>query len=246
MGMDPIARYLAWSVDGIDGKDLRALCGVVEGAPDKSWVDATQRSERLGEHAYGIFPDSGPVDRMLGADFATILPHDLLVKMDIATMAHGLEARSPLLDHELVEAASLYPERVKLGGFQTKPLLRRLSRRYVPTAIRKAPKRGFEVPLVRWLGGELRDMCEDIVLSRDGLLAELFDRSALERLVRGRDGLDPARWSRRVWHLLMLGMWDRYVNKASDRAGSHTPGIREEGIPEPSPVQTQGHPGGTS
>ena len=134
-------------------------------------------------------------------------------------MAHGVEARSPLLDHELVEAVSRYPEAAKLGGFRTKPLLRALSRRYVPRAVQKAPKRGFEVPLVRWLRGELRGLCEDVVLSRDGLLADLFDRSALERLVREKERLDPARWSRCVWNLLMLGMWDAYVRPVSVNTG---------------------------
>jgi asparagine synthase (glutamine-hydrolysing) len=126
-------------------------------------------------------------------------------------MAHGLEARSPLLDQELIEVVSRYPERVKLSGLRTKPLLRDLSRRYVPTPIARAPKRGFEVPLVRWLRGELHDLCEDVILSRNGLLADLFDKAALQRLVRGEERLEPARWSRRVWLLLMLGMWDLTV-----------------------------------
>ena len=82
----------------------------------------------------------------------------------------------------------------------------------VNTKIGGTSKRGFEVPLVRWLRGELRDMTADVILSRSGLLAELFDRAALEALLRGDGGLDPARWSRRVWLLLMLGMWDRHVH----------------------------------
>jgi len=214
MAMDPVTRYLAWSVDGVDEECLRMICGAGKVAAGACWVDRVEAPDRLAKAALARLSDCGPVDRMLGADFAMILPHDLLVKMDIATMAHGVEARSPLLDQKLTEVVSRYPDAVKLPGFQTKPLLRALSRRYVPKAVQKAPKRGFEVPLVRWLRGELRDMCEDVVLSRDGLLAELFDRPALERLVRERDDLDAGRWSRRVWHLLMLGMWDRYVNKA--------------------------------
>ena len=155
---------------------------------------------------------------MLGADFALILPNDLLVKMDIASMAHGLEVRSPLLDHELIDVVSRYPAAIKLHGLSTKPILRKLSRRYVPDVIRTAPKRGFEVPLVRWLHGELRGLCEDVILSRNGLLASMFDRSALETSLRNPSRLDPARWSRQVWMLLMLGMWDQCVNKGSARA----------------------------
>ena len=153
-----------------------------------------------------------------------ILRHDLLVKMDFATMAHGLEARSPLLDRELIDTVSRFPEEIKLRGFQTKPLLRALARRHLPDPIPRAPKRGFEVPLLRWLRTDLRSLCEDVMLARDGLLAEMFDRAALERLLREKDDLDPARWSRRVWLLLMLGMWDRCVRKtqASTAAAAGT------------------------
>ncbi len=155
---------------------------------------------------------------MLGVDFSTILPHNLLVKMDIATMAHGLEARSPLLDNELIDLVSHYPERVKLYGRTPKPLLRELSARYVPQPVQTAPKRGFEIPLVRWLRGDLRSLCEDVVLARDGVVVEMFDRAALEDILRKGHELDPARWSRRVWLLLMLGMWDRAVNKPRQQA----------------------------
>jgi len=224
VGMEPAARYLAWAVDGLNEHTLRTLCGATGTRLKNCWLDRIEPGDRLAAGILETLRDCGPVDRMLAADFATILPHDLLVKMDIATMAHGLEARSPLLDHELIDLVSHYPEAVKLRGFQTKPLLRELSRRYVPGTVRHAPKRGFEVPLIRWLRGELRELSEDVILARDGLLVELFDRPALERLVREEDGLDPARWSRRVWLLLMLGMWDRYVNK--DRGcvstGSHS------------------------
>lgn len=220
MGLSPVSRYLAWTTDGLDGNALSALCGGsrvpprIAAGPDsrvRLGEMEVESSDRLARGVIDGFGGCGPLDRMMGTDFATILPHDLLVKIDIAGMAHGLEARSPLLDQELIEVVSRYPERVKLSGLRTKPLLRDLSRRYVPTPIARAPKRGFEVPLVRWLRGELHDLCEDVILSRNGLLADLFDKAALQRLVRGEERLEPARWSRRVWLLLMLGMWDLTV-----------------------------------
>ncbi len=220
MAMEPVSRYLTWAVDVFDEDRLRLLCGVERrDSPRPRWLDRTQRSDRLARRALQAFDACGPIDRMMGADFAAILPHDLLVKMDIACMAHGLEARSPLLDTNLIDVVSRYPERIKLPGFSTKPILRALSSRYVPEVVRTAPKRGFEVPIVRWLRGDLRDLCQDVVLSRDGLLASLFSRPALEKLVgpassRSRNGLDPARWGRCVWTLLMLGMWDRVVNRS--------------------------------
>ncbi|MFQ5490108.1 MAG: asparagine synthase (glutamine-hydrolyzing) [Phycisphaerae bacterium] len=208
MARDPVDRYLAWSVDQLTESQKRVLCGLENGG---GWLDGAEPSDRLARGYLTELSGAGPVDRMLGADFAGILPNDLLVKMDTACMAHGLEARSPLLDQVLIETVSRYPETVKLPGWQTKPLLRRLSQKYLPPAIQKAPKRGFEVPVVRWLRGELKPMCRDVLLSRNGLLAQRMDRSALERMIEGKDGLDPGRWGRRMWSLLMLGMWDQHV-----------------------------------
>lgn len=213
MGLEPTARYMAWAALGMSGENLNALLKR-SGFPGKGFDSPTAEAMRhLGSvsvpPALADFGGCGRVDQMLAADFGTILPNDLLVKMDIATMAHGLEARSPLLDQVLVEVVSAYPESTKLRGLRTKPILRDLAGRYLPPAVWDAPKRGFEVPLIRWLRVELRDMSRDVILSRNGLLAELFDRAAVERLLMGDGSLEPARWSRHVWLLLMLGMWDR-------------------------------------
>ena len=80
--------------------------------------------------------------------------------------------------------------------------------------------------LARWLGGELRSLSEDVLMARDGLLTTMFDRAALERLLRGAHGLDPARWSRRVWLLLMLGLWDRCVHKEASKTAFAPSGSR--------------------
>ncbi len=97
------------------------------------------------------------------ADRDLLLAWDLLPKMDIATMAHGVEARSPFLDAELVAfATSISASRV-IGRWTTKPLLRALARRHLPADVARAPKRGFEVPLDRWLAGPLRPLVEGLV-----------------------------------------------------------------------------------
>jgi len=76
------------------------------------------------------------------------------------------------------------------------------------------------VPLIAWLTGELKPLCEDVILSRSGLLARMFDRAALERLVRQQDSVDPGRWARRTWTMLMLGMWDAHVRTTWQPAGN--------------------------
>ena len=97
------------------------------------------------------------LDVMLDVDIETYLPDDLLVKMDIATMASSLEARSPLLDHELMEFAASLPANCKVRGRETKVALRGALRGWIPDEVLDAPKRGFRLPLGDWFRGELRE-----------------------------------------------------------------------------------------
>jgi len=100
---------------------------------------------------------------MLWLDIQRILVDDLLVKMDMATMAHSLEARLPFLDQELFEFASRLPWNIKLSGGRTKPLLRSLASKYLPQEVVNVPKRGFEAPLAHWLKNDLREMVYDLL-----------------------------------------------------------------------------------
>jgi len=213
-------RAAAWTVDGFDQTALHTLGmsnGGLPGIPDGGPIN---NDDPLVRAALAELGGLGPLDSMLGFDFLTILPNDLLVKMDIATMAHSLEARSPMLDHELIELAATLPESLKLSGFSTKPLLRSLAAKYLPEEVCRAPKRGFEAPVTRWLKEELHDMVTDTILSQRGLIRELLDRTVVEGLLENRSGLDPARWSRRVWLLFMLGLWDVQVRRAVEPAAA--------------------------
>lgn len=214
MAADPVARHLLWTYDGLNPSEVDGSIAGSRRRSAGSWFDEV---EPAGRHIADIFDhlgDCGAVDRMMATDLQSFLPHDLLVKMDIATMAHGLEARSPLLDQQLVDVVTRFPQRIKLRGAGTKPLLRELAGRYLPWPIRSARKRGFEVPLFRWLREDLRDLSRDVILSSTGLPVTLFDRAALTELLDNKQRLEPARWSRHVWLVLMLGMWDREVHRA--------------------------------
>ena len=148
------------------------------------------------------------LDLLIAADFENELPYDLLVKMDIATMSHGLEARSPFLDSKLVEHSISIASKSKIDGIQTKPILREIASRHLPSSILNLPKRGFEVPLKNWLTGELREPCHDLLLNSSGIVAEIFNKSAIESLLNNKNA-KHSRWAQLVWTLFVLSCWDQ-------------------------------------
>jgi asparagine synthase (glutamine-hydrolysing) len=128
--------------------------------------------------------------------------------MDIASMAHGLEVRSPLLDHRLVELAARLPVRMKLRRLTTKWALKRVLRGVVPDQILDRPKSGFGVPLDRWFRQDLLPMTRDLLLDPRATARGWFHRREVERLIdehaAGRDLHHP-----RLWALLVLEIWAR-------------------------------------
>ena len=138
------------------------------------------------------------------------LPSVLLKKMDIASMANSLEVRSPLLDHVLWAKLEAIPSKQKFSSSQTKLLLRQIAEKYLPPSITNAPKRGFEIPLVEWLETDLAEMRDNLILSKSGLLSEIFQYSKLEELLKGKQKniLGKERWARLTWLLLSLSIWD--------------------------------------
>jgi len=153
----------------------------------------------------------GPVDsidRLLRADLLTYLPEDLLVKMDRATMANSLEARSPLLDHLLVEFAAKLPIERKIDGRTTKVLLRAIAKQLMPPEHVDRPKMGFAAPIIDWFLGPLGDRFEEIVLAPDAASRDHLDQSAAQSLMTAhRKGQTEN--AEKLWSLLMFELWAR-------------------------------------
>ena len=155
------------------------------------------------------FGGDGPVAaRAAFADIQTYLPDDLLVKVDVATMAHGLEARSPFLDHELMEFAATIPAATKMRGMETKAVLKSAMADRLPPDLLHRPKMGFGVPIERWLRDELREMAYDVLLSKDASGRGLFRPEAVRRLVDDHAAGRRAH-HHRIWALLFLELWFR-------------------------------------
>jgi asparagine synthase (glutamine-hydrolysing) len=142
------------------------------------------------------------------ADMNSYLPDDLLTKVDAASMAHGLEARSPFLDHELMEFAAGIPASLKMRGLRTKALLRDAMAERLPARVVRRRKTGFSVPIDRWFRAELREMAYDVLLSEPARSRGLFRLEAVKLLLdqhtSGRRG-----HHHRLWALLFLELWFR-------------------------------------
>jgi asparagine synthase (glutamine-hydrolysing) len=156
------------------------------------------------------------------ADIHTYLPDDLMVKTDVAGMAHGLEARSPLLDHELVEWAVALPASLKMKGGALKALFKSAMKPYLPRTILDRPKRGFGCPIDRWFRAELKEMAYDTLLSQRARQRGLF-RAAYVSDLLDQHCSSRADHQNRLWALLMLELWFRMWIDAPADAGLSLP-----------------------
>jgi asparagine synthase (glutamine-hydrolysing) len=151
------------------------------------------------------------VNRMLEVDVNTYLPDDLLVKVDIASMAYSLEARSPLLDHRLMELTAPLPGSLKIRGTDRKVVMREALRGWIPDRILDGPKRGFGLPMVgRWFRHELRGYITDVLTDPAAIDRGYFDPSYVRELLdRHQDGSRDN--STQLWALLMFEIWHREI-----------------------------------
>ncbi len=202
LGQSPERRYLNW-ISIFDDARRRELL-------------TPEFAARLGDHdaaefilaAYGRHPGADIVRRTTAVDVETYLPGDILVKVDIASMAYGLECRAPFLDHHVAELAARMPQRLKMGNGRGKLILRDVFRDLLPESITRRPKMGFGVPLDHWFRHELREFLTDTLLEAKSLQRGYFRPEAVRKLV---DEHTSAQWdhSARLWSLLVLELWQR-------------------------------------
>jgi asparagine synthase (glutamine-hydrolysing) len=142
------------------------------------------------------------------ADIQTYLPDDLMVKVDVASMAHGLEARSPLLDHVLMEWAAQIPRVPKMTRGVTKSLFKSAMEPYLPARLLYRPKMGFSCPVDHWFRGELKELAYDTLLSQSARERGVF-RADYVRLLLDEHCSAARDHHTRLWALLMLELWFR-------------------------------------
>jgi len=151
--------------------------------------------------------DISAFDRMIRSDFAAYLPGDLLVKVDIATMANSLELRSPMLDVNVVEWGVSLPRKYKIKGFETKHILKDVARSLVSANLIDRPKMGFGIPRAEWLRTGMKEMVietlTDTTATQRGWLNPLEVRKVIDIHMTGEDK------DNLIWPMLMLELWAR-------------------------------------
>jgi asparagine synthase (glutamine-hydrolysing) len=162
------------------------------------WTDSTQARPAL------LVPQRPGIAGLQLLDLETYLPGDLLLKADLASMAHSLELRSPFLDHEVVALGLALPDSLKTRGREGKVALRRAFAAKLPTEVLERGKTGFGVPLGRWFRSDLRELAHDLLSNDRGW----FRQDAVQQLL-GEHESGRADHGHRLWCLLMLELWVR-------------------------------------
>ncbi len=201
-----VERYFRW-VSAIDRQSKAELYT----ADFSRRVDFLDAAEFIGQW-FAKSHGSGILDATLLTDQMTYLPNDLLVKVDIASMANSLEARSPLLDHKVIEFAASLPENLKMQGFETKSLLKKAAARLVPKEVVYRRKMGFGVPVGNWFRGEMKDFLRGVLLSEKSLTRGIVRPDILRQYVDRHTNAERD-YAFQIWTLLMLELWfQRFID----------------------------------
>lgn len=169
---------------------------------------------RILERSFGQAKAAGRLDKTLYTDIHNYLPGALLPKVDRMTMAHSLEARSPFLDHKVMEFAARFPTGAKIKGTTTKALLRKTFSDLMPKELAARGKMGFGVPLGRWFQTSLYGMTKDLLMCRTSKLSEYLTQGTIARLIESNRTGERDN-GKKLWALLFLEVWLRGISERS-------------------------------
>lgn len=202
MNMDIRQRYWTWASISSQEEAMQLLNkNIVE----KIALDEmAQRTTPFLRH----IPKHYDINDILYADMQLVLPNDMLVKVDMMSMANGLEVRVPFLDHEIVKFAFQLPETAKINKGMKKRILQDAFKPELPSELYNRPKHGFEVPLLKWFRNELKDLIQNDLLD-DAFIREqgIFDPSTVQRLKKQLYSTNPGDIHARIWALIVFQFW---------------------------------------
>ena len=169
--------------------------------------DSLDTFEQMGKAIESLDRENiSNLSKILIMDFNFILPSDHLKKMDIATMANSLEGRSPFLSKYMLELVPMLDDKFKVKGINTKVILRQLGKKYLSKDLINQPKRGFEVPLKKWVNGELRDNILDS-LTGDFYSKNFLPKGFIEKLIANKIDTSDEKRAKMLWTMYCLEVW---------------------------------------
>jgi len=145
--------------------------------------------------------------KIMNLDFDTVLFDDFLVKMDIATMANSQEGRSPFLSKEILEYIPSLPDAFKIKGKITKYMLRKLAVQYLPPELINQPKRGFEIPLKKWVDNELKEIVFDYLSASNNFYKSFVSAKFVENLLKKKIKISDEKRAKILWTLFSMEVW---------------------------------------
>ncbi len=211
--IDRSQRFAATAAQDYRYRYANYICYFTNEMKEKLYTDA-MRTKMQDIDSYNIMVDAfnaaktpDRLDQAFYADFTRYLPDDLLVKVDIATMAVALEGRSPFLDHEMLELSAQIPNSLKIRGRSDKKyILKQALRDILPHEVMYRRKMGFSIPIEQWFRHELRDYTRDHLLGSQAATRQFFDEAAIRHILDTHADT-KINYSHLIWSLLTLELW---------------------------------------
>ncbi len=233
-GLSPVWDFLPKSRNSKAGNLIRKFHKFAAGAKlsisDRYWLWASLMSEadasdlllkktkpeiylRRKDNHLKLLQSDKDFNAILATDLSLVLRSDMLRKVDLMSMAHGLEVRTPFLDHELVNFAFQLPASFKINSHIKKRLVQEAAKPLLPEELFNRPKQGFEVPLLQWFRGDLKGRIENEWLSKKFIREQnLFNPNAVDLLWKKANSNDPQDSAANVWALICFNSWwKRYI-----------------------------------
>jgi asparagine synthase (glutamine-hydrolysing) len=195
-------RYWRWAGFATEDESLKLLNSTVREQLAQSEYEARKN------HSLRFIPEDYSMNDILRSDVDMVLPNDMLTKVDLMSMAHGLEIRVPFLDYELVNFIFSLPSDYKINQDIRKRILQDSFRDILPPQLYNRPKKGFEVPLLKWLRKEMKSMIIDDLLPKTFIEEQgIFDVSEIEKLKTQLFSSNPGDIHARIWGLIVFQWW---------------------------------------
>ena len=199
---EPLDIYLAAGTDIFEGLSLDDI--FINFTPGYFQDVSSGINQLISEMSSGL-------RKLMLLDFNISLFSALLVKMDIGSMAHSLEGRSPFLCKEFLEWVPSLPDELKVKGKTTKYLLRKLSKNYIPAELINQPKRGFEIPLKEWVDGDLKEIIHAYLFSSNTLSVSLVKKSFMDDLWNRKVKIGDEKRAKILWTLFSQEVWYKKI-----------------------------------